>query len=193
MKKKLLVALGLLLVTGLLIASVGGATLSASPANDSASYGNGNGVCDGTGTGIGVGGGGYNISDDVCAAVCDLLGITQDELQAQRQDGLSLVEIAANYGVSEEELVAAIIEVKTTYVEALVADGTITQEQADLMLANMLERTYEMVNTTDMGHYGGNGGNGGQGGNAGGTTSSWGECSDGTGPGDQHQWGKNAR
>ena len=187
MKKKLLVALGLLLVTGLLIASIGGATLSASPANDSGSYANGNGTGDCTGTGIGIGGGGYNVSDDVCAAVCDLLGITQDELQAQRQEGLSLVEIAANYGVSEEELVAAIMEVKTAYVEELVADGTITQEQVDVMLANMLERTYEMINATDMGHYGN------QGGNKNGTASSWGECSDGTGPGDQHQWGKNAR
>jgi hypothetical protein len=200
MKKKLLFALGLLLVAGLLIASVGGATLSASPANNSGSYGNGNGVCDGTGTGdctgtgVGIGGGLYNDSSDVCAAVCDLLGITQDELQTMRLDGLSLVEIAANYGVSEEELVAAIMEVKTAYIESLVADGTITQEQADVILANMLDRTYEMVNATDIGHYGGNGGNGGQGGNNNGSGgNSWGECSDGTGPGDQHQWGKNAR
>jgi hypothetical protein len=58
------------------------------------------------------------------------------------------------------------------------------------MLANMLERTYEMVNATDIGHYGGNGG---QGGNTSGTSNSWGESSDGTGPGDQHQWGKNGR
>jgi hypothetical protein len=182
MNKKLLVALGLLLVTGLLIISVGATTLSASSPNES-------GAGDCTGTGTGIGGAGFDASSDVCAAVCDLLGITQDELQSLRQDGLSLVEIAADYGVSEEELVAAIMEVKTAYVESLVADGTITQEQADVMLANMLERTYEMVNATDIGHYGGNGD---QGGNTTGTGNSWGESSDGTGPGDQHQWGKNA-
>jgi hypothetical protein len=185
MKKKLLAALGLLLVTGILIASVGATTLSASPANGSETCGSGN--C--TGTGDCIGGAGFDASSDVCAAVCDLLGITQDELQSLRQEGLSLVEIAAGYGVSEEELVAAIMEVKTAYVEELVANGTITQEQADVMLANMLEKTYEMVNATDIGQYGGNGG---QSGNMNGTGNSWGESSDGTGPGDQHQWGKNA-
>jgi hypothetical protein len=119
MKKKLLVALGLLLVTGLLVASIGATTLSASAANGNGSYANGNcsgdciGTGDCTGTGAGIGGGFYNDSSDVCTVVCDLLGITQDELQALRQDGLSLVEIAANYGVGEEELVAAIMEVKT--------------------------------------------------------------------------------
>jgi hypothetical protein len=189
MKKKLLVALGLLLVTGLLIVSVGATTLSANPANGSGTCGSGNGTGICTGTGDCIGGSGFDASSDVCVVVCDLLGITQDELQSLRQDGLSLVEIAADYGVSEEELVAAIMEVKTDYVEALVADGTITQEQADVMLANMLERTYEMVNATDIGHYGGKGG---QSGNMNGTCNSWGESSDGTGPGDQHQWGKNA-
>ena len=188
MKKKLLISIGLLLAAGLLFVSAGGSTLAASPANDSGNCagGNGTGVCTVTGDCIGTG---YNASSDVCTTVCELLGITQDELQSLRQDGMSLVEIAASYGVSEEALVATIMEVKTAYVQELIANGTITQEEADLMLANMLERTYEMVNATDIGHYGGKGE---QGGNKNGTGNSWGECSDGTGPGDQHQWGKNA-
>ncbi len=182
MKKKLLIALGLLLVTGLLIVSFGGTTLSASPANDKTP----GDTCTITGGMLQMGG---SCSADVCTTVCELLGITQDELQSLRQDGLSLAEIAAGYGVTEDELVEAIMAVKTACIQDLVADGTITQEEADIMLANMLERTCEMVNATDIGHYGGNGK---QGGNKNGTGNSWGECSDGNGPGDQHQWGKKA-
>ncbi|MDD3678501.1 MAG: hypothetical protein PHD14_04665, partial [Dehalococcoidales bacterium] len=104
-------------------------------------------------------------------------------------DGLSMVEIAAGYGVTEDELVEAIMAVKTANLQELVADGTITQEEADLMLQSMLERTCEMVNATQVGHFGGNGN---QGESQNGKSNSWGECSDGNGPGDRHQWGKQA-
>jgi uncharacterized protein YidB (DUF937 family) len=191
--KKLLIAIGLLLVAGLLFIATGGSTLSASQANDVATYSQGTATGGNTQSGIctvdGMSGMGGICSQDVCTTVCELLGISQDELQSLRQDGLSLVEIAANYGVTEEELVEAIMGVKTECVQELVADGTITQEEADLMLQNMLERTYEIINATNIGHYGG-GGN--QSGNKNGNNNSWGECSDGTGPGDQHQWGKKA-
>jgi hypothetical protein len=190
MKKKLFISIGLLLVASLLFVAAGGSTLAASPANDIAAYESGAATGgkteSGTCTVTGISGTGGICSEDVCATVCELLGITQEELQSQRQDGLSLVEIAAAYGVGEDELVEAIMAVKTDAILQMVEDGTITQEEADLMLQNTLERTYEMVNATEMGHYGGGGGN--QNGNG----NSWGESSDGTGPGDQHQWGKKA-
>ncbi|MDD4923631.1 MAG: hypothetical protein PHF74_02190 [Dehalococcoidales bacterium] len=178
MKKKLLISIGLLLAAGLLFVSIGGSTLAASPANDKTQ----NDGC--TITGMSQTGG--ICSADVCATVCELFGITQDELQSLRQSGLSLAEIAAGYGVTEDELVEAIMAVKTACVQELLASGAITQEEADLILQNMLERTYEMVNATEIGHYGGNG-------NQNGKSNSWGECSDGNGPGDQHQWGKKTR
>ncbi|NLT28741.1 MAG: hypothetical protein GXX97_06720 [Dehalococcoidales bacterium] len=194
MRKKLSIAIGLLLVAGLLFVGVGGSTLSAGPANDTTAFSSGagakaetqSGTC--AVTGIPQMGGIY--SADVCATVCELLGITEDELQAQRLDGLSMVEIAAGYGVTEDELVEAIMAVKTANLQELVADGTITQEEADLMLQSMLERTCEMVNATQVGHFGGNGN---QGESQNGKSNSWGECSDGNGPGDRHQWGKQAR
>ena len=194
MKKKLSIAIGLLLITGLLFLGVGGSALSASPANDTAAFSSGTGAKaetqNGTCTVTGLSQMGGICSADVCATVCELLGITEDELQSQRLEELSMVEIAADYGVTEEELVEAIMAVKTANLQELVADGTITQEEADLMLQNMLERTYEMVNATQVGHFGGNGN---QSGNQNGKSNSWGECSDGNGPGDQHQWGKQAR
>lgn len=83
--------------------------------------------------------------------VSDLLELTTDEIHALRADGYSLAEIAADYHVSVDELVAAIMAEKTELINARVAEGTITQERADLMIKNMEQRTLEAVNRTTTG------------------------------------------
>ncbi len=97
-------------------------------------------------------------------AVSDLLGLTQEELHELRLEGNSLADIAAANGITEDELVATITAEKTEAVEARVADGTLTREQADLMIQRMTERTIEAVNRTSNGpaewHGGGMNGNG---------------------------------
>lgn len=99
--------------------------------------------------------------------VTDLLGMTTEELQALRLEGNSLAAIAESKGITVDELVAAIMETKTEAVEARVAAGTLTQEQADLMLQQMEQRTIEAVNRTTTGpaewSRGGNGSGGGNG------------------------------
>ena len=84
-------------------------------------------------------------------AVSDLLGMTPAEIQQLRLEGQSLVQIAATKGVTEAQLVAAIMEQKTAQVEARVTAGTLTREQADLMLQNMEQATIEAVNRTQTG------------------------------------------
>ncbi len=49
-----------------------------------------------------------------------------------KADGKTLAEIAAEKGITEESLVASIIDARTQEIEALVAAGTITREAADL-------------------------------------------------------------
>ena len=90
-------------------------------------------------------------------AVTNLLGMTEDEIQALRQQGQSLVQIAATKGVTEEKLVDAIMAYKTTEVQSRVTAGTLTQEQADLMLQNMEQATTQAVNRTSTGPLGGQG------------------------------------
>lgn len=78
----------------------------------------------------------------------DLLGLTSDECRALCQEGNSLADIAALQGVTVDELVEAIIAEKTAAVQAKVVDGTLTQEQADLLIQLIVERTELTVDGT---------------------------------------------
>jgi hypothetical protein len=88
------------------------------------------------------------------AAVTNLLGLTPDELTSLRAEGKSLAEIAVTKGVSEDALVSAIITAHQEAMQAAVASGNITQEQAALMLQNMEQRVRQMVTSTGIGPFG---------------------------------------
>jgi hypothetical protein len=96
----------------------------------------------GYGKGLGIG-----LNDNVTA----LLGLTTEEIQTQREAGKSLVQIAQAQGITEEILVNTIMAEKQTALKAMVTAGTISQEIADLRLAQMRERVQESVNRTDVG------------------------------------------
>ena len=134
-------------------------------------------------TGYGFQGEGVTCSE----AVSELLGLTPEELCELRQEGMSLTEIAAEQGVTVDELVEAIMAEKTAAVQARVDDGTLTQGQADLMIQHMTERTELAVNKTTTGpielRMGGQNGKGARHGSAG----------MGAGPGGMHKWGQGAR
>lgn len=96
-------------------------------------------------------GDGQNHEGIASEAVSDLLGLTHEEIEAQRSEGKSLVEIAATQGVSEDTLVEAIVTVKKEALQERVATGLLTQERADRMLQQMELRTVEAVNRTTVG------------------------------------------
>lgn len=93
-----------------------------------------------------------------------LFGLTSDECRELCQEGNSLAEIAAEQGITVDELVEAIMAEKTAAVQAKVDDGTLTQEQADAMLQQMAERIELAVTRTESGpvgwHMGGRNGGG---------------------------------
>jgi len=132
--------LGIALTLAVVLAlSIGTATFAAGPAATTSSP-----TC-----GLGYG---NSLQSAVCqAAISELLGMTRDEIHALRLEGKSLVEIAAAKNVTEEQLVAAIMEAKTEALQTRVADGKLTQEQADLMLQNMEQNTIEAMNRVTMG------------------------------------------
>ena len=78
-------------------------------------------------------------------AVTDLLDMTATDIQAARQQGKSLSQIAADKGVSLETLVNTIVTQRKVLLDTAVTAGRITQDQADLMLANMTTRITERV------------------------------------------------
>lgn len=80
-----------------------------------------------------------------------LLGMTEAQIQAARQAGQSLAQIAAGKGVSEQALVAAILNAKRADLEAQVAAGRLTQDRADAMYARMQTQVAASVNRTATG------------------------------------------
>jgi len=139
-------------------------------------------------------------------AVSELLGLTPEELCDLRQEGKSLADIAAEHDITVEALVEAIMAEKIAAVQALLADGTITQEQADLMIERMIERTELAVNRTTTGpaewRMGGGYGKSGEGAGPGmanrwggqsGMGAGYGDPENCTGPGGMNKWGRGAR
>lgn len=96
----------------------------------------------------------------VATAVADLLGMSSDEIAAQRQDGKSLEDIAAGKDVSKEALVGTMLESRKSVLDQAVKDGRITEAQAETMIANMETRISERVSDPAVGPRGGAGTNG---------------------------------
>ena len=75
------------------------------------------------------------------AVLAEALGMTEDELQAARDAGQTLTEIAEAQGVDLDTLQATLsadrLEAMKTTLAEKVAAGDITQEQADAMLEKM--------------------------------------------------------
>ncbi len=127
----------------------------------------------------GQGCGGYHGHGAICSeTVSELLGLTHEEIEAQRHEGKSLVEIAEIQGVSEDALVEAILDAKSKAVQQRVEDGILTQEQVDLMLQQMEQRTIQMVNRITVGPPDDRG------------VCGYGEVGAGTGPGMMRHWGQ---
>ena len=61
------------------------------------------------------------------------LGLTRDELQALKVEGASITSIAADRGISLEDLEAAYTEARAEAIAGLLADGAITEFQAEQM------------------------------------------------------------
>jgi len=80
-----------------------------------------------------------------------LLGMTADELQAERLAGKSLAEIAKSKGVTVDQVVDAMMATKKANLDQLVANGKLTQEQADFMLDRMEIQVKSMIERTSTG------------------------------------------
>lgn len=117
--------------------------------------------------GLGQGGmRGFGAGGQMSVAVSELLGMEPADLQAARQDGQSLAEIAESKGIDTATLISGMLEVRKTALTKAVAEGRITQAQADLMLKNMGDRIADRIDDTQVGPPAGRGGHGrgGQGG-----------------------------
>lgn len=78
-------------------------------------------------------------------AVASVLGMTADELKTELRDGKTLGEIADTRGVDRQKVIDALVSAKKAKLDEAVANGDLTQKQADNILkrfqsANILDR-----------------------------------------------------
>jgi hypothetical protein len=77
--------------------------------------------------------GGFGLSK----AITDLLGLTPGQLLDARAAGKTLLDIAKDKGITEQQLVDAIVADHKTTLDQAVKDSKMTQEQADWLLGVM--------------------------------------------------------
>ncbi len=110
---------------------------SASPVYGQANRnGNGSGGV-GTGYGLATRGAWGGPDSSLTAVAADVIGIEQTDLVAQLTAGATIADVAADNNVALQEIVDAYVQPRTDTLDAAVAAGRITQDQADLMLAQM--------------------------------------------------------
>ncbi len=91
-------------------------------------------ACPPAGGGEGGHRGGAGTSFDTLS---EIIGLTSDEIKAQLKEGKTITEIAAAQGISEEQLQEALYTAMAAKLAEKVADGSLTQEQADKMLERL--------------------------------------------------------
>jgi len=97
--------------------------------------------------------------------LADLTGLSTDEIAAERADGKSIATIAEENGVESDAVVDEALALRAEVLAERVADGTLSQEDADAMLEMMTDRLDERVTTDEVGppSWSGSQGRGGQG------------------------------
>lgn len=80
------------------------------------------------------------------ATVMSVLDVTLDELKAAREAGTTLAELAEQQGVEVSTLIDALVAEAEEHLAEHVADGDLTQEQADERLAEIEQRITDRVN-----------------------------------------------
>lgn len=133
------------LASAVVLTLIGGVLLVGVPAVKAFAAGNQSGGKAGQGYGLQMG---RNFGS-MSANMAQFLSISQEDLKADRQSGKSMVQIAAEKGISEQELVDYVIGQRSAQIDQMVSDGKITQEQADKQL--MSERVKANLNRTEVG------------------------------------------
>jgi hypothetical protein len=81
-------------------------------------------------------------------AAAGAIGITEDELRTALRDGSTLADVAEANGVDPQAVIDALVAELRTRLDERVADGDLTQEEADEKLASGTERITERMTST---------------------------------------------
>lgn len=98
----------------------------------------GNGATD-TSYGIGVRGAWAGGAGSLVQVAADVIGIERTDLVAELSEGISISDAAASHSVDVQDIVDAYVATRSDFLAQAVDAGRMTQEQADLMLAEMAD------------------------------------------------------
>ncbi len=94
----------------------------------------------------GIGHRGFAFGFGGISTVAESLGIGEDELRAALADGQTIADIAEEQGVDVQDVVDDIVAAQRERLDEAVAEGHLTQEEADEFLAGVEERVTAFVN-----------------------------------------------
>jgi len=86
--------------------------------------------------------------DSLTSIAADELDMSLTDLLTELQDGKSIADVAGEKGVDVQNIVDAYIAQVQERLDEAVADGRITQNQADWQLEQVEERANDQLNST---------------------------------------------
>ncbi len=98
------------------------------------------------------------------AVAAKVLGIDEAALRTELQSGKTIADVAKAKGIDSAKIISAIVDAQKADVAQAVADGKLTQAQADQILADAETHATNHVNSSKLMGPGGRGGKGGHGG-----------------------------
>jgi hypothetical protein len=101
------------------------------------------------------------------AVAATALGMTEAELRTELDAGKSIAQVAEAKNVDLQVVIDALVAKQQAHIAEHVAEGKLTQAQADAKLVDLEKRVTKMVNATPFPMKGGPGGKGGHGGKLG--------------------------
>ncbi len=90
---------------------------------------------------------GYGPGFQVTQQVASLLGMTTADLEAQLNSGKTLADIASAKGISQDQLIQAVMTRHEAHMRLMVQNGYLTQDQANNMTEQVRERLQTMLTT----------------------------------------------
>jgi len=88
-------------------------------------------------------GGMFGPGNSFISVAADELGMTVQDLVSELQDGKTIADVAAANGADPQAIADAFVAQHTEWLNEAVANGRITQEQADQMLEQMTQEAQE--------------------------------------------------
>ena len=79
-------------------------------------------------------------------AAAEALGLSMDELRTELRGGATLADIAAEQGVAVQTVIDAMVAELKAHLDERVAEGDLTQEEADAKLAKATTKITDLVN-----------------------------------------------